>query len=273
MIVYLTFKIQNLFIQNYLLKLHRYILPFALLLLSCLALAQSDTQEDYLNSDIEINRFEDNDWRDAAGGLDYQEDYLNEDIDRNEFDEEEWKEATEDLDYNEKEERPKKQRRAKLPSSFFPNIPLTRLIWYTLGVIALIVLLFFVAKYTAGLQAVDKKKKRVYTIEEAEENLLETDLQRFLREALENGDYELAVRVYYLEVLKQLSLKDLIKWQRDKTNSEYLREMRQQTHFEDFRHVTRIFERVWYGDTKIEQATFQQISPEFELYLRKVNDK
>jgi len=81
------------------------------------------------------------------------------------------------------------------------------------------------------------------------------------------------VRVYYLEVLKQLSLKDLIKWQRDKTNSEYLREMRQQTHFKDFRHVTRIFERVWYGDTKIEQDTFQQISPEFELYLSKVSNE
>ncbi len=73
-----------------------------------------------------------------------------------------------------------------------------------------------------------------------------------------------------MEVLKQLSLKNLIKWQRDKTNSEYLREMRKQSHFKDFRHVTRIFERVWYGDTKIEQDTFQQISPEFDEYLKTV---
>lgn len=244
-----------------------------LLLFSDISFAQSDTQEDYLDSDIEINRFEDDNWRSATGQLDYQEEYLNEEIERNEFDEKDWKEATEDLDYNEKEERPKKERRqrANLPSSFFPNIPLTRLIWYTLGILALGVLLFFVIKYAAGLQAVDRKKKRAYTIEEAEENLLETDLQYLLREALEKGDYKLAVRVYYLEILKQLSLKNLIKWQRDKTNSEYLREMRKQAHFKDFRHVTRIFERVWYGDTKIEQDIFQQISPEFEVYLKRVS--
>ena len=252
-------------------KLHRYILLFLFLLVGFDGFTQSNTQEDYINSDIEIRDFED--FRETTGRLDYKEEYLNEDIEVNEFDEEDWQEATDGLDYNEKEERPKKERKPKnlnLPSSFFPNISSTRLIWYTLGIIALGVLLFFVIKYAAGLQAIDRKKKRAYTIEEAEENLLETDLQRFLREALEKGDYRLAVRVYYLEVLKQLSLKNLIKWQRDKTNSEYLREMRKQSHFKDFRHVTRIFERVWYGDTEIEQDAFQQISPEFDEYLKRV---
>ena len=252
-------------------KLHRNILSIAFLLFGFTAFAQSDTQEEYLNSDMKINRFEDKNWREASGQLDFEEEYLNEEIERNEFDEEDWQEATEDLDYNEKEERPKRERRqVNLPSSFFSNMPSTRLIWYTLGIIALAILLFFVVKYAMGLQAVDKKKKRAYTIEEAEDNLLETDLQRFLRDALDAGDYKLAIRVYYLEVLKQLSLKNHIKWKRDKTNSEYLREMRKQTHFKDFRHVTRIFERAWYGDAKVNQDIFQELKLEFEGYLKRV---
>jgi len=242
-----------------------------LLFVGIVAIAQPDTQENYLNRDIEVNRFDKNNWSDAAGVLDYQEEYFKEDIEVNDFDDEQWKKATEDLDYNEKEKRPKKHNSP--PPSFFSNVSWIKVMWYILGVLALCVLLYFVIQYSLGLQTVPKTKKKTYSIEDAEENLLETDLEGFLKDALARGDYRLALRVYYLEILKQLSLKDLIKWQRDKTNSEYLREMRPQNHFKDFRYITRIFERVWYGDTVIEKDIYQQISPEFEGYLKKINSR
>ncbi len=257
-------------------KLQRYIPLFVFSWLGFAALAQPDTQEEYLNRDIEVNRFDKENWQEATGVLDYQEAYFNEDIETNDFDEEEWQEAIEGLDYNEKEERPKQKNPWKFKTasgSFFGNMSWMKIFWYMFGLIALGVLLYFVIRYAANLQAGQKKKKKAYTIEEAEENLLETDLQRFLKDALARGDYRMAVRVYYLEILKQLSLNNRIKWQRDKTNSEYLREMRKNNHFKDFRHITRIFERVWYGDTTIGKDIYQQISPEFENYLKlMVND-
>ena len=54
----------------------------------------------------------------------------------------------------------------------------------------------------------------------------ETDLERFLREALAQGNYTLAIRLYYLQVIKDLSAKSAIRWSREKTNRDYQRELR-----------------------------------------------
>ncbi len=206
-----------------------------------------------------------------------QELYQDSDIEHRQFDKEKWGKVIDGIDYNEKEKRPKEKDKSDSwegfggnPSSFFGNLSGIRYLFYAIGIIILGVLVFFIVKNTMLLHGTANRKNRAFTIEEAEQNLLETDLQRFLKEALAKGDYRMAVRVYYLEILKQLSLKGTIKWKRDKTNSEYLNEMRPQSDFKDFRKLTRTFERVWYGNKLIEKSIYNTISPQFEGYLKKI---
>lgn len=203
-------------------------------------LAQSEAQQEYLNSDVEVQHFDKEKWAKAVEGVDYTD---------------------------EKKRKEKKKKDYDLPSSFFGDMSWIKYLFYVLGIIGLGILLYYIIQHTMLLQGGQKKNDKAYTIEDAEDNLLETDLQRFLKEALAKGDYKMAIRVYYLEILKQLSLKKQIKWQRDKTNNEYLREMRKQDHFKDFRSVTRTFERAWYGDATIGKDVYAEISPEFERYL------
>lgn len=100
--------------------------------------------------------------------------------------------------------------------------------------------------------------------------LHETDLDRFLRAALANGNYALAIRLYYLQTIKDLSERGTIKWAKEKTNRDYLREMRNHPQHDAFRSATRAFERVWYGNEGLTADEFARMEPQFKSLLANV---
>jgi hypothetical protein len=112
-----------------------------------------------------------------------------------------------------------------------------------------------------------------YTIEEIEQNLHEAEIDRFLREALAKQDYRLAVRLYFLAIMKELSLKKIIEWQRDKTNGAYLREVRYNARdwAQDFAQVTLIFEYVWYSDAAFDAKGYSEVESYYKNLLAKVS--
>jgi hypothetical protein len=80
------------------------------------------------------------------------------------------------------------------------------------------------------------------------EDIHALDFSALLREAETTGNYRLAVRLGYLEVLKQLTDQGLIRWQPDKTNHDYLYELPPGPLPPAFRELTRQFDFVWYGE-------------------------
>lgn len=138
----------------------------------------------------------------------------------------------------------------------------------------LAVLLFFVLRSLFGLNNPRNKKiNEILSVEELtqlEENLHQANLEDFIRRAIEQGNYTLAMRLYYLAILKELSLQERIEWKRDKTNRDYLREMRSSNIFNDFSDVTTIFERIWYGNIALSQTDFEQIEPQFKTLIHNI---
>lgn len=105
----------------------------------------------------------------------------------------------------------------------------------------------------------------VITTENIEAYIHETDLERFIREALNAGNFPLAIRMYYLQIIKTLSEKGAIKWSKEKTNRDYLREMRDHRLGKQFRDVTRTYEQIWYGNKPLDMTSFALIEPDFLL--------
>lgn len=68
-----------------------------------------------------------------------------------------------------------------------------------------------------------------------------------INEAMENGNYRLAIRLLYLQNLKLLSDKGLIDWRPDKTNTDYLYELKSSLQ-QSFKKITTVFEYAWYGE-------------------------
>lgn len=115
-------------------------------------------------------------------------------------------------------------------------------------------------------------RKEDFSIETIEANIHESDLDKHIREALQQNNYTLAIRLYYLAVIKELSLNKLIKWKRDKTNRDYLREMRPTALFTPYQEATRIFERVFYGNASIQEHDFALLKPRFVDLLHQIKD-
>jgi len=140
-----------------------------------------------------------------------------------------------------------------------------------LGVILLLVFIIMKLMNVEHLFSPKNRKVKNSTttinLENIEDNLHESDLEGFIRQARNEKNYALVVRLYYLAILKELSLSGQIKWKKDKTNLEYLREMSGKNLLPKFRETTLIFERVWYGTGILTESIFQEIEPKFKAVL------
>ena len=92
----------------------------------------------------------------------------------------------------------------------------------------------------------------------APEDIHTVDFATRIAEAEATGNYRLATRLGYLEVLKHLTDAGHLHWQPDKTNHAYLGELAAGPLREGFRAATREFEYVWYGEWRLTAALYAQ---------------
>ena len=92
------------------------------------------------------------------------------------------------------------------------------------------------------------------------EDIHAVDFTTRLAEAEAAGNYRLAVRLGYLQLLKHLADGGLIDWQPDKTNQTYVRELAPRPALQaGFREITRQFEYVWYGELPLTAGLYAQV--------------
>ncbi|MGE0635593.1 MAG: hypothetical protein AB7G44_10030 [Bacteroidia bacterium] len=192
------------------------------------------------------------------------------DVELKKFDEKRWESLTKDLDYNEAVKKKEKEKDPLAMPKFNFNPMVVKVVVVTLVIIALVFLLWKIFGNAKFLKNKKIKGGEFSFLDEAEENLEESDLERFLREALEKKQYKIAVRIYYLMSIKELMQQNFIVWKKNKTNFEYLTEMRERKEFEHFRSLTRAFEIVWYGDVEIEEKEFIVLSPSFSSFINSI---
>ena len=190
---------------------------------------------------------------------------------------EEWKKAVEGIEYIEEAKKEKKEEdnnEFKIPENSsswdgaWLKSPTTKVVVILITIALLIFTLIKLLGKTGNANA------KVYmdniSIEElTEENFIETDLEKLLRIALESNDYRSAVRVLYLSTIQQLNSTGLILWKKDKTNKDFLREMRKHSNYKTFRDITLAYEIVWYGDRQIELQQFTSLKNIVDNFLLK----
>lgn len=193
-----------------------------------------------------------------------------------------WDKAAGDLDYSKDRPKPPKKEKKREEESYGGNgsdmgawTAATAGLGKILMILA-IVLLAALIGYGVYRMLQQPRNRRIdrdgvqITLDNLEDHLHETDLERFLREALAARDFPLAIRLYYLQIIKSLSTRNYIRWSREKTNREYLQEMRQHTLYEPFRGATRTFERVWYGNAPLDEQGFRHLEPELKGLVERI---
>lgn len=98
------------------------------------------------------------------------------------------------------------------------------------------------------------------------ENIHEMDFDFLLRQALEKGDYRVAIRLTLLHALKILSDKEHIAWQKGKTNHDYVAEVKEQSVKKGLAQISFYFDYAWYGNFAITADLFQRVDTTFKQW-------
>lgn len=110
----------------------------------------------------------------------------------------------------------------------------------------------------------DASTARVDVREIVEEEMVEHGVSLSLLERAEQaGQYDIAVRLLYISLLKELQDARLIRYRKDYSNRDYRRQLEGNTLREPFTAVTRAYERFWYGKYRIDRLSYRNTLGEF----------
>ncbi len=106
----------------------------------------------------------------------------------------------------------------------------------------------------------------------AEEEVItpESDFDRLVREALQQRNYRLAVRYHYLQTLHSLAQKNYVQLAADKTNYNYVTEIKDYQKQTDFKNLTLNYEYVWYGEFAIDEIVYHKLKTAFQAFNTKI---
>ena len=131
-------------------------------------------------------------------------------------------------------------------------------------------LLYFIIKYVMnknGISLFGKKNRKVdIRDEELHENIHEINFSESILKFEKSGDFRSAIRYQFLFILKKLSDKKLITWNLEKTNKDYVAELKALHLKNSFYDLSYIFEYVWYGESSIDEESYMKFKSQYQSF-------
>jgi hypothetical protein len=131
-------------------------------------------------------------------------------------------------------------------------------------------LLYFIIKFLIGKNGNfifgKRNKKVVINDEELHENIHEINFPESIATFERTKDYRSAVRYQFLFLLKKLSDKKLILWNPEKTNKDYVAELKAPHLKNEFSNLSYIFDYVWYGEFSIDEQSYAKFKEQYQSF-------
>lgn len=112
--------------------------------------------------------------------------------------------------------------------------------------------------------------KSIIPVTDIENNIYEADFKSLIASAENDNNYRLAVRYYYLWLLKTLSEAEIIDYDVEKTNSDYYLEIDNNSTKEEFSYTSYLYNYIWYGEFDIDDHQFQKAKDAFTHFLKSI---
>lgn len=136
------------------------------------------------------------------------------------------------------------------------------------------IFIFFIFYKVFFKNGIFRRGRKMQTISKDEDTVDELDdisnYDALVLQAEKENNLNVAVRYLFLKTLKNISDKELIHFAADKTNSEYLGEMKSHKYFSEFGWLTRNYEYLWYGKFSIDSGEYSKLKERFNLFNNKV---
>ncbi len=146
----------------------------------------------------------------------------------------------------------------------------TRVLWVVIVGLFLSVLVYYMAE--SGLF---RRRRSIPDVavsgdpEQMPEDIFAIQYQKEIDKAVAIGDYRLAVRLQYLRLLKHMAEKNIIRYQQDRTNMDYLMQLHTTGYYHDFFRITQHYEYSWYGHFTVSLLAYQLITAEVKNFENK----
>jgi hypothetical protein len=139
-------------------------------------------------------------------------------------------------------------------------------------ILAVAVLVFFILKLSGMTKSglFGRKSGDGLDYSTSEEDIHTINFEEAIQQAINSGNLRLAVRLLYLQSLKQLTDTGLINWQINKTNIAYVQELSGSSYQPAFSNLTLQFESNWYGDVPIDAGEFNSVREQFNQFNRQL---
>jgi len=169
-----------------------------------------------------------------------------------------------------------RKRIAKILQSIFGEVDVQKTSDVTLLLIRLFAigligfLLYVLIKYIISKEGglfFSKKNRKVDIHEEnLAENIHEINFSEEILKFENSKNFRFAVRYRFLQILKKLSDQKRIHWLPEKTNRDYISELKNETQKSEFQELVRIFDYVWYGEFEINATNYQHFKKVFNSF-------
>lgn len=97
-----------------------------------------------------------------------------------------------------------------------------------------------------------------------------TDYQILINQSVNNKNYRMAIRYFYLLTLQKLAAKGVIQFLPEKTNAQYITELSGTNYRENFLMLTSQYENAWYGGFTISPDMFERIQNNFTIFYNQL---
>lgn len=152
-----------------------------------------------------------------------------------------------------------KQNVSLVDKSWFQN-----LLWIIILCSFVGVVIWYLASSNIRLFSRESKKvDEENNTEETTDDIFAIQYDREIQKAVDAKNFRLAIRLWYLKTLRELSDRNIIDYQYGKTNNYYVNSLYGSRYYKDFFRLTRNFEYTWYGQFNLSGEGYEMMRADF----------
>ncbi|WP_026977874.1 hypothetical protein [Flavobacterium tegetincola] len=144
----------------------------------------------------------------------------------------------------------------------------------TIAVLLILVVIYLIVKAILNKEGTwifgSKSDANLIRYDEIEKNLHLVDFEKLIKQSIQSGEHRLTIRYYYLFVLKKMSEKELIEWDVEKTNSDYLYEIKSPQLKANFEYLSYLYNYIWYGEFELTATEFEKAKKAFDTTIQSI---
>jgi hypothetical protein len=149
---------------------------------------------------------------------------------------------------------------------------LDSLLWFIiLGAFAAAVIWYLASSNIGLFRRESSRIANEESDEELTDDIFAINYEKEIARAVAAGNFRGAIRFWYLRTLKEMSDRNIIAYQHQKTNHDYLNSLYGSAYYKPFFQLTRHFEYTWYGQFALSAEGYQLMQSDFSTFKAGLN--